>query len=146
MLAVCRELLQHVEPGSRDVRKDEFKIVYVAPMKALGKFVLCHCLSCIVTLRDLPRKTAAEVVEKFSERLARLGLVVRELTGDMQLTKKEIDETQVIVTTPEKWDVITRKAGDGSLVSTVKLLSTCSKDPNGSILFNYIRCFSTSHR
>lgn len=62
----------------------------------------------------------------------------------MQLTKKEIEETQVIVTTPEKWDVIvrvvglprwrccldpcafarmqTRKAGDGSLVSMVRLL------------------------
>jgi len=34
---------------------------------------------------------------------------VRELTGDMQLTKKELAETQMIVTTPEKWDVITRK-------------------------------------
>lgn len=38
MLAVCRELLQHVQqPGSLNVRKDEFKIVYVAPMKALGE-------------------------------------------------------------------------------------------------------------
>lgn len=27
----------------------------------------------------------------------------------MQLTKKELMETQMIVTTPEKWDVITRK-------------------------------------
>ncbi len=40
------------------------------------------------------------------------GLAVRELTGDMQLTKKELAETQMIVTTPEKWDVITRKGGD----------------------------------
>ncbi len=38
-----------------------------------------------------------------------VGLLVRELTGDMQLTKKEMAETQMIVTTPEKWDVITRK-------------------------------------
>ena len=30
----------------------------------------------------------------------------------MQLTKKELAETQMIVTTPEKWDVITRKGGD----------------------------------
>ena len=37
---------------------------------------------------------------------------MRELTGDMQLTKKELAETQMIVTTPEKWDVITRKGGD----------------------------------
>lgn len=37
------------------------------------------------------------------------GLIVKELTGDMQLSKKELSETQMIVTTPEKWDVITRK-------------------------------------
>ncbi|KAK3240836.1 activating signal cointegrator 1 complex subunit, partial [Cymbomonas tetramitiformis] len=47
---------------------------------------------------------------------------VRELTGDMSLTKKELTETQMIVTTPEKWDVITRKGGEVSMVSTVKLL------------------------
>lgn len=29
---------------------------------------------------------------------------------------------QVIVTTPEKWDVVTRKGGDGSLVSSVGLI------------------------
>lgn len=41
----------------------------------------------------------------------------------MQLTKTEIMETQVIVTTPEKWDVVTRKAnGDNDLVAKIKLL------------------------
>lgn len=40
----------------------------------------------------------------------------------MQMTKREIANTQVIVTTPEKWDVITRKSGDGSLVQQVRLL------------------------
>ena len=36
----------------------------------------------------------------------------------MQLTKKEIAETQIIVTTPEKWDVVTRKpTGEGELAS-----------------------------
>jgi hypothetical protein len=34
------------------------------------------------------------------------GIKVRELTGDMKLTKKEVDETAIIVTTPEKWDVV----------------------------------------
>lgn len=47
---------------------------------------------------------------------------VRELTGDMQLTKQELAETQMIVTTPEKWDVITRKGGDVSMASLVRLL------------------------
>jgi len=38
---------------------------------------------------------------------------VREYTGDMQLTKRELAATQLIVTTPEKWDVTTRKGSDG---------------------------------
>ncbi|KAK6341694.1 hypothetical protein TWF696_008762 [Orbilia brochopaga] len=79
----------------------DFKIVYVAPMKAL----------------------AAEVVVKLGKRLAWLGIEVRELTGDMHLTKAEILRTQIIVTTPEKWDVVTRKStGDNELVQKVRLL------------------------
>ncbi|KAG0132069.1 putative RNA helicase [Tuber indicum] len=81
--------------------KDQFKIVYVAPMKAL----------------------AAEIVEKLGKRLRWLGIEVRELTGDMHLTKAEIVRTQIIVTTPEKWDVVTRKStGDTELVQKVRLL------------------------
>ena len=49
------------------------QIIYVAPMKAL----------------------AAEMVQKFSRQLQCLGISVRELTGDMQLTKREIENTQV---------------------------------------------------
>lgn len=38
---------------------------------------------------------AAEMVRNFGRRLAPLGISVRELTGDMQLTKAEIHKTQV---------------------------------------------------
>ena len=38
---------------------------------------------------------AAEMVQKFSRQLQSLGISVRELTGDMQLTKREIENTQV---------------------------------------------------
>jgi hypothetical protein len=48
--------------------------------------------------------------------------MVRELTGDMQLSKRELTETQMIVTTPEKWDVITRKGGDVAVAAAVRLL------------------------
>jgi antiviral helicase SLH1 len=83
------------------IRYNDFKIIYVAPMKAL----------------------ASEIVGKFSKRLRYLGVKVRELTGDMQMTRKEIEETQMIVTTPEKWDVVTRKpTGEGELAAKVKLL------------------------
>lgn len=95
---------RRVYSGERNpygIRYDDFKIVYVAPMKAL----------------------AAEIVGKFSKRLKYLGIMVRELTGDMQMTRQEIAETQMIVTTPEKWDVVTRKpTGEGEMVSKVKLL------------------------
>eukprot|EP00605_Chrysophyceae_sp_TOSAG23-4_P002875 GSChrysophyteH1.ASY1.ANO1.3170.1 assembled CDS len=40
----------------------------------------------------------------------------------MQLTKKEVTESQMLVTTPEKYDVITRKGGDGSLITLVSLI------------------------
>ena len=38
---------------------------------------------------------AAEMVRNFGGRLAPLGIQVKELTGDMQLTKTEIMKTQV---------------------------------------------------
>ena len=66
---------------------------------------------------------SAEITDKLGRRLAWLGVSVRELTGDMQLTKAEIVKTQIIVTTPEKWDVVTRKStGDTELVQKVRLL------------------------
>uniref|UniRef100_A0A5K3F964 Helicase ATP-binding domain-containing protein n=2 Tax=Mesocestoides corti TaxID=53468 RepID=A0A5K3F964_MESCO len=66
---------------------------------------------------------AAEMTATFGQRLAPLGLRVKECTGDMQLSTQEILETQMLVTTPEKWDVISRKGlGDASLVQALKLL------------------------
>ncbi|XP_076445059.1 activating signal cointegrator 1 complex subunit 3-like isoform X3 [Babylonia areolata] len=99
MLTILHELKQHLAQGV--IKKDEFKIVYVAPMKAL----------------------AAEMVRNFGGRLEALGITVRELTGDMSLTKQEILKTQMLVTTPEKWDVVTRKStGDVALAQLVRLL------------------------
>lgn len=98
MLTILREVGEHFIGGV--LHKEDFKIVYVAPMKAL----------------------ASEVTFKFNQALSALGISVKELTGDTQLTKREIQETQVLVVTPEKWDVVTRKSGDGALTSQVRLL------------------------
>jgi activating signal cointegrator complex subunit 3 len=99
MMAILHAIEQHVVQGV--IQRDQFKIVYVAPMKAL----------------------AAEMTAGFGRRLAPLGVTVKELTGDMQLTKAEIMETNMLVTTPEKWDVVTRKGmGDVALTQLVKLL------------------------
>lgn len=62
------------------------------------------------------------MVGNFSGRLEPYGLVTRELTGDINLTKAEIDETQIIVTTPEKWDIITRKSGERTYTQLVRLM------------------------
>lgn len=90
MLTILNVMNQfRLKDGSFDLAG--FKIVYVAPMKALVQ----------------------EVVQSFSQRLEKAyGVTIRELSGDVNLTKAQIDETQIIVTTPEKWDIITRKAGD----------------------------------
>lgn len=99
MLSIVHAIRAHTDQGV--IHRDQFKIIYVAPMKAL----------------------AAEMVENFGKRLKPLGISVRELTGDMSLTKTEMQQTQMLVTTPEKWDVVTRKgAGDVALISLVKLL------------------------
>lgn len=109
MLAILNTIGHNIVPDPVDapnatdftVQSEDFKIVYVAPMKAL----------------------AAEITGKLGKRLAWLGIQVREFTGDMHLTKKEIVQTQIIVTTPEKWDVVTRKStGDTELVQKVRLL------------------------
>jgi activating signal cointegrator complex subunit 3 len=40
----------------------------------------------------------------------------------MQLSRAEAERADILVTTPEKWDVVTRKGGDGSLAATCGLL------------------------
>ena len=44
------------------------------------------------------------------------------LTGDINMSKAEIEDTQIIVTTPEKWDIITRKSDDRTYANLVRLL------------------------
>ena len=100
MLAMLREIGKHRNPETGEIMLDDFKIVYIAPLKALVQ----------------------EQVGNFSKRLESYGIKVSELTGDRQLTKQQIADTQIIVTTPEKWDVITRKATDMSYTNLVRLI------------------------
>ena len=50
---------------------------------------------------------------------------MRELTGDVQLTRREADAAHILVVTPEKWDVVTRKQGGGSGDAMGSLASRC---------------------
>ena len=100
MLTILNELGKYRDEESGTLDLDAFKIVYIAPMKALVQ----------------------EMVGNFGSRLGKFGIKVGELTGDSQMTKQQISETQIIVTTPEKWDVITRKSTDTSYTNLVRLI------------------------
>ncbi|KAK4536865.1 hypothetical protein CDCA_CDCA10G2890 [Cyanidium caldarium] len=95
LLAIAREMLQ-TPPGRR------WRCIYVAPMKAL----------------------AGELVRKFTRRLSPLGVRVLEYTGDVRRTRRQAAEAHVLVTTPEKWDVVTRTSGDwhSQLIDPLRLL------------------------
>jgi pre-mRNA-splicing helicase BRR2 len=100
MLAILREVGKNRNPETGEIMLDNFKIIYISPLKALVQ----------------------EQAGGFGKRLEPYGIRVSELTGDRQLTKQQIADTQIIVTTPEKWDVITRKATDLSYTNLVRLI------------------------
>ncbi|EEB07212.1 U5 snRNP complex subunit Brr2 [Schizosaccharomyces japonicus yFS275] len=100
MLCILSELAKYRNEATGNFATDQFKIVYIAPLKALVQ----------------------EMVTTFGTRLAPYGITVSELTGDRQLTKQQISSTQIIVTTPEKWDIITRKSNDLSYTNLVRLV------------------------
>ncbi|KAL5015950.1 hypothetical protein ScPMuIL_005539 [Solemya velum] len=99
LLCMLREIGKHVNPDGT-INVDEFKIIYVAPMRSLVQ----------------------EMVGNFNERLKSYGIKVQELTGDHQLTKEQIHATQIIVCTPEKWDIITRKGGERTFTQLARLM------------------------
>jgi len=75
LLAMLHEIGLHRDENG-DIDRDSFKIIYVAPMKALVQ----------------------EIVGSFSKRLKEFGIVVKELTGDQvtlitytQYIKKDSD-------------------------------------------------------
>ncbi|KAM0830501.1 hypothetical protein ACQ4PT_066171 [Festuca glaucescens] len=95
VLTILHQIGLHMKDGEFDNTK--YKIVYVAPVKAL----------------------VAEVVENLAASLQDFGLTVRELSGDQNLTEQQIEETHVIVTSSEKWDIVMRKSGDQTYTQIV---------------------------
>ncbi|KAF8467614.1 Sec63 Brl domain-containing protein [Kalaharituber pfeilii] len=92
-LAICK-LIASTEQGS-------YKVIYQAPTKAL----------CSEKKRDWDKKFAA------------LGLVITELTGDTDFHQiSHVKNGDIIITTPEKWDSMTRRWQDHQkLMKLVKL-------------------------
>ena len=92
-LAICRLLAQN--------KNTDFKVVYQAPTKAL----------CAERFRD------------WNPKFRTLGLDCAELTGDTEYSHlRQVQEARIIITTPEKWDSVTRKWRDQmKLVQLIKL-------------------------
>ena len=92
-LAVCRLLLSS--------KNGQYKIVYMAPTKSL----------CSERQRDWQAKFSS------------LGLSCAELTGDTDHAQlRHVQNASIIITTPEKWDSMTRKWKDhAKLMQLVKL-------------------------
>ncbi|KAL5337905.1 Sec63 Brl domain-containing protein [Aspergillus crustosus] len=92
-LAICRLL--------NTLKDEQFKVIYQAPTKSL----------CSERLRD------------WSKKFQVLGLQCAELTGDTDHNQlKNVKDGQIIITTPEKWDSMTRKWKDHArLMQLVKL-------------------------
>uniref|UniRef100_A0A452IF50 Helicase ATP-binding domain-containing protein n=1 Tax=Gopherus agassizii TaxID=38772 RepID=A0A452IF50_9SAUR len=99
LMCMLREIGKHINMDGT-INVDDFKIIYIAPMRSLVQ----------------------EMVGSFGKRLATYGINVAELTGDHQLCKEEINATQIIVCTPEKWDIITRKGGERTYTQLVRLI------------------------
>ncbi|XP_020612728.1 U5 small nuclear ribonucleoprotein 200 kDa helicase-like, partial [Orbicella faveolata] len=99
LLTILREVGKHINLDGT-INLEEFKAIYVAPMKSLVQ----------------------EMVANFTKRLSTYGVTVSELTGDHNLNKEQINSTQVIVCTPEKWDIITRKGGERTFTQLVRLI------------------------
>nr|CAI5865606.1 unnamed protein product [Callosobruchus analis] len=100
LLCMMREIGKHINAEDGTINADDFKIIYVAPMRSLVQ----------------------EMVGNFGKRLSSYNITVSELTGDHQLTREQIQGTQIIVCTPEKWDIITRKGGEKTFTSLVRLI------------------------
>ncbi|XP_043859042.1 probable ATP-dependent DNA helicase HFM1 [Dromiciops gliroides] len=76
------------------------KIVYMAPIKAL----------------------CSQRFDDWKKKFGPIGLTCKELTGDTAVDDLfEIQHAHIIMTTPEKWDSMTRKWRDNSLVQLVRL-------------------------
>ncbi|XP_052747667.1 probable ATP-dependent DNA helicase HFM1 [Galleria mellonella] len=78
----------------------DFKIIYMAPVKAL----------------------CTERLTEWYPKFTQLGLLCIEVTGDTDVDFNQLKPYRIIITTPEKWDMLTRRWRDHrGLVEVIKL-------------------------
>ncbi|KAM9621205.1 putative ATP-dependent DNA helicase HFM1 [Morphnus guianensis] len=93
-LAITRLLMEAPLPWLN------IKVVYMAPIKAL----------------------CSQRFDDWKEKFGPIGLSCKELTGDTVMDDLfEIHHAHIVITTPEKWDSMTRRWRDNSIVQLVRL-------------------------
>ncbi|SCO94181.1 DEAD/DEAH box helicase, putative, partial [Plasmodium malariae] len=119
-----------------DINSKEFKIIYIAPMKSL----------------------VFEITNIFQKKLKIFNLKVCEYTKEHSLTSKELEHVHIIVTVPEKLDILLRNSNysttvsDESLIKCIKclildevhLLNTDRGDVIETIVARFFRYSETS--
>ncbi|KAF7458842.1 U5 small nuclear ribonucleoprotein 200 kDa helicase [Cryptosporidium felis] len=125
ILNVISQFITSEGNGKFSLDVSKFKIVYISPMKAL----------------------VSEQVESLRIRLKPLNVSVNEMTGDTRISRSLMEATQVFVTTPEKFDIITRKSTDG-LSENLRLIIIDEihmlHDSRGSVLEGIVARFKNS--
>ncbi|XP_045516918.1 probable ATP-dependent DNA helicase HFM1 [Pieris brassicae] len=91
------QLLMELE--EKKINQD-FKIIYMAPVKSL----------------------CTERLTEWYPKFTKLGLLCIEVTGDTDVDFPQLKPYRIIITTPEKWDMLTRRWKDHTnLVEVIKL-------------------------
>ena len=100
VLVILRLLDRAMQRDGTDENFRKVRIVYLVPMKAL----------------------ASEIVVNLQRRFGQLKLIVREYTGDTSLSRAELEKCNILVSTPEKWDIITRKSAENAILDDIQLV------------------------
>ncbi|XP_077134788.1 putative ATP-dependent DNA helicase HFM1 isoform X2 [Ranitomeya variabilis] len=122
-IAIVRLLMETPAPWTN------VKIVYMAPIKAL----------------------CGQRFEDWKQKFEPIGLLCKELTGDTEVEDLfEIQHAHIIMTTPEKWDSMTRKWRDNTLVQLVRLflideVHTVKDESRGATLEVVVSRMKTMH-
>ncbi|NWZ32562.1 HFM1 helicase, partial [Asarcornis scutulata] len=116
-LAITRLLMEAPMPWLN------IKIVYMAPVKAL----------CSQRYHD------------WKEKFGPIGLNCKELTGDTVMDDLfEIHRAHIIITTPEKWDSMTRRWRDNSIVQLVHVIKDESRGATLEVVVSRMRTIQSS--
>ncbi|XP_017585422.1 PREDICTED: probable ATP-dependent DNA helicase HFM1 isoform X8 [Corvus brachyrhynchos] len=113
----------------RCLENEERKTWFIAPAPAIAEIPAAEELQ-----RELEEKSASthkvapikalcsQRFDDWKEKFGPIGLTCKELTGDTLMDDLfEIHHADIIITTPEKWDSMTRRWRDNSIVQLVRL-------------------------